>query len=136
MKATTRKKSTAEQRLSPSEIIVSPIAPAMSKEQACAMFAQEAILFGKRNGIPLYRVCELFGGWVRPWFEATRTPYRSCVDGKETAYMCPGVDWNAAGDVGEMVCYLYESGFFKVVSRNNTEVVYQREKESASALEG
>lgn len=133
MKATTRKERTAAQQ--PSEIIVTPLTPAMSKEQACAMFAQEAILIGSSNVIPLYRVCELLGGWVRPWFDVTRTPYKTAISPTETAYMRPGVEWNAVGDVGHTIYVLYERGFLKVVSASNAEIINQREKGSAYALE-
>lgn len=134
MKATTRKEHDAELKLS--EIIVTPIAPAMSKEQASAMFAQESVLIGNSNVIPLYRVCELFGSWVRPWFEASRKPYdRGAIDG-ESAHMMAGVEWNSVGDVGKLSDVLYERGFRKVVSRNNAEIIIRREMESAYPLEG
>ena len=134
MNATTHKERTATQNAS--EIIVTPIAPAMNKEQASAMFVQESMLIGNSNVIPLYRVCELFGGWVRLWFEALRQPYKHGAIGEETAYMMAGVEWNTVGDVGKSVYVLYERGFKKIVSHNNAEIIAQREKESVYALEG
>lgn len=85
----------------------------LNKEQAENLFNTEAILFGKRNGIPEYRIVELFGEWAGSFIERN-IGYNG--------YLTGGDDYNGWGDCGPdrpMLHHLYLPGFFKVVSEHN-----------------
>lgn len=86
---------------------------ALSNAQANELFNQEAILFGKSNGIPEYRIVELFGEWACAFIERNI---------QHTSYLTAGVDWNCWDDCSAecpIIRYLYHAGFLKVVSENN-----------------
>lgn len=77
------------------------------------MFEANAILFGQTNGIPEYRIVELFGEWAGTFVEGN-IHYKG--------YLIEGMDWNGWGDCGTerpMLHYLYRAGFLKVVSEHN-----------------
>ena len=44
----------------------------MNAAQVRALFEREAVLLGSRDGVPLYRVVELFGKRAAAFVEATR----------------------------------------------------------------
>lgn len=92
----------------------------LSKAQANELFSREAVLFGLNEGIPEYRVAELFGEQVSAWAEG-------CM--KFKGYLVVGEDYNVRGSGGEgrpMVNYFYRSGFLKIVSEHNYQVTVQR----------
>lgn len=96
----------------------------LNKEQAAALFDNEAILFGDCNGIPEYRVVELFGEWVGAFIENTLS-----LDG----YLAGGKDWNGAGACSEdepFIHYFYRSGFYKIVSKHNYRLTVQAHRAS------
>lgn len=86
---------------------------ALNRQQADELFDNEAILFGKTNGVPEFRMVELFGEWAGAFFEK-HVHYNG--------YMIGGEDWNAWGNCTPerpMLNYLYRSGFLKIVTEHN-----------------
>lgn len=96
----------------------------LNRQQADELFDCEAILFGKSNGVPEFRMVELFGEWAGAFFEKNVLT---------NGYMTGGEDWNAWGDCSSdrpLMHYLYRSGFFKVVSEHNYRQSLAHHKES------
>lgn len=97
---------------------------ALTRQQAEDLFTAEAILFGDRNGIPEYRIVELFGEWAGAFFEK-HVHYNG--------YMIGGTDYNARGDCSPekpMLRYLYRSGLFKIVSEHNYRIALNNHRSS------
>ena len=100
------------------------ITTTLSKEQAAALFDNEAILFGECNGIPEHRIVELFGEWTGAFIERVLS-----LDG----YLAAGEDWNGAGACSEeepMIHYFYRAGFYKIVSKHNYRLTVQAHRAS------
>lgn len=96
----------------------------LSRQAAEDLFNQEAILFGKENAIPEYRIVEIFGEWAGAYFE-NNVKYNGYFDG--------GRDYNGWGDCGAerpMLHHLYRSGFFKIVSEHNYRLTLQAHRSS------
>lgn len=96
----------------------------LNKAQADELFSREAVLFGMKEGVPEYRIAELFGEQVSTWVEGRM---------KFKGYLVGGEDYNAWGSCGEdrpMVNYFYRSGFHKIVSEHNYQVTVQRHRAS------
>lgn len=97
---------------------------ALTRQQAEDLFTAEAILFGDRNGIPEYRIVELFGEWAGAFFEK----HVHC-----NGYMIGGTDYNAWGDCSPekpMLHYLYRPGLFKIVSEHNYRIAMNNHRSS------
>lgn len=97
---------------------------ALTRQQAEDLFTAEAILFGDRNGIPEYRIVELFGEWAGAFFEK----HVHC-----NGYMIGGTDYNAWGDCSPekpMPHYLYRPGLFKIVSEHNYRIAMNNHRSS------
>lgn len=102
------------------EINSRPLEYPLSKSQVDTLFEQEAVLFGTNDGVPEYRVVELFGQWAATWTE--KNMYN---DG----YLAPGTEWNGWGDCGPerpMIHYFYRSGFRKVASEHNYRLLLEK----------
>lgn len=85
----------------------------ISKKTADALFDDEAILFGNANGIPEYRIVELFGEWAAAFIEK-----HICYNG----YMVVRVDYNVWDDNGSAhseIRFFSRAGFYKIVSEHN-----------------
>ena len=85
----------------------------LSRAQADALFDANAILFGLANGIPEYRIVELFGEWAGAFVEG------NILNG---GHLISEADWNAWGSCSAerpTIHYLYRTGFLKVVSEHN-----------------
>ena len=98
----------------------------LSKSQTDMLFDQEAVLFGTRNGVPEYRIVELFGDWAATWLE--KNMY---ADG----YLNPGSEWNGWGDCGPerpMRHHFYRSGFHKIASEHNYRLSLEKHNTSTA----
>ena len=98
----------------------------LSKSQVDMLFEQEAALFGSNDGVPEFRVVELFGEWATTWAE--KSMYN---DG----YLKPGVEWNGWGDCGPerpMIHYFYRAGFRKIASEHNYRLSLSKHNTSAA----
>lgn len=96
----------------------------LNKAQADELFDQEAILFATTNGIPEYRVAELFGKEMAEWV---------ANKAHSTGYMEGGRDWNGAGacsDEEPFITYYYRAGFHKIVSKHNYWLTVKKHKAS------
>lgn len=96
----------------------------LSRAQADALFDANAILFGETNGIPEYRIVELFGDWAGAFVEGNIL---------HNGYLVGGKDWNGWGDCcaeRPMIHYLYRSGFLKVVSEHNYRLALASHRDS------
>ena len=85
----------------------------LNRQQADELFDREAILFGKSNGVPEFRMVELFGEWAGEFFEK---------HAHHNGHMNGGEDYNTWGDCGSdrpILHYLCRSGFLKIVSEHN-----------------
>lgn len=85
----------------------------LSRAAAEQIFNQEAICFGDRDAIPLYRMVELFGEAAGYYIERNM--------GYEK-YLVSGRDYNARGSgsaESPIVDYFYKEGFIKVVTNHN-----------------
>ena len=94
--------------------------------QTEALFSREAVLFGPYDeGVPEYRIAELFGERVSTWAEG-------CM--KHGGFLSGGRDWNGYGDCGKdnpMIHYFTKTGFQKIVGYHNYRITVQRHRESA-----
>jgi hypothetical protein len=96
----------------------------LSRQAAESLFDAEAILFGENNGVPEFRIVEIFGEWAGAFFEK-HTHYNGYFEG--------GRDYNGWGDCGSdrpMLHYLYRRGFLKVVSEHNYRLTLRAHKTS------
>ena len=85
----------------------------LSRAAAEQIFNQEAICFGDRDAIPLYRMVELFGEAAGYYIERNM--------GYEK-YLVGGRDYNARGSgsaESPIIDYFYKEGFIKVVTNHN-----------------
>lgn len=85
----------------------------LSSAAAEQIFMQEAICFGNRDAIPLYRMVELFGESAGYYIERNM--------GFEK-YLVGGRDYNSRGSGSEeapIIDYFYKEGFMKVVTNHN-----------------
>lgn len=90
------------------------IVHALNKEQATALFDENAVMQGSSDVIYDYRIAELFGPEVCEWAE-------SCM-GADHFLQC-GPDWSMWGDGG---ChYFTRSGYNKIVSHHNYLVCHE-----------
>lgn len=87
----------------------------LNKAEANKLFENEAILFGETNGVPYYRVVELFGEMAAVFIEKNQ---------KYNGYLKPGTDYNSWGDC--TISCLYRSGFMKIVTEHNITLAKQR----------
>ena len=96
----------------------------LNKVQTDELFSREAVLFGIEEGVPEYRIAELFGEQVSAWTE-------SCM--VYGGHIAAGRDYNICGSGGEnrpMLNYFYRSGFLKIVTEHNYQVTVQRHRTS------
>lgn len=96
----------------------------LSRQAAIDLFEKEAALFDSTNGIPEYRVMELFGEWAISYFENNR--------GWKRIFEC-GEDWNTWGSGNRkrpFIHFLYRQGFFKIVSEHNYRLSFAAHRES------
>lgn len=96
----------------------------LNKQQAEALFAQECILLGSENVVPIARTVELFG--------------RSCAEWIESGiglgcYLRGGYHYNMWSAGGANVHYLTYSGFQQAVSWHNCRLFSQRPTEGSTA---
>ena len=85
----------------------------LNRQQADELFDREAFLFGKCNGIPEYRLVELFGEWAATFIERNI---------HFNGYLNGGEDWNGWGDCSPekpLLHFFYRTGFYKLVSEHN-----------------
>lgn len=85
----------------------------LSSAAAEQIFMQEAICFGDRDAIPLYRVVELFGESAGYYIERNMGFKK---------YLVGGRDYNSRGSGSEeapIIDYFYKAGFMKVVTNHN-----------------
>ena len=98
----------------------------LNRQQADELFDREAILLGKCNGIPEYRIVELFGEWAATFIESN-IHYNGYLNG--------GEDWNGWGDCSTekpMLRFLYRAGLYKVVSEHNYNLMLAGHRSSAA----
>lgn len=98
----------------------------LNRAQADTLFDNEAILFGNTNGIPEYRIVELFGEWAAAFIERN-IHYNGYLNG--------GEDWNGWGDCSAekpMLHFLYRAGLYKVVSEHNYILMLAGHRSSAA----
>ena len=96
----------------------------LSRKAAEDLFEEEAILFGEVNGVPEYRVVEIFGEWAGTFIEK-HIHFEGYLEG--------GRDWNGWGDCGQerpMLHHLYRRGFLKIVSEHNYRLALQSHRSS------
>lgn len=90
-----------------------------------ALFSREAVLFSPSSeGVPEYRVAEIFGQRVSAWAEG-------CM--KDGGYLSWGRDCGGYGSCTEdspMINYFTRTGFQKVVGYHNYLLTLQRHRES------
>lgn len=98
----------------------------LNAAQTDALFSREAVLFGPYSeGVPAYRIAELFGEKVSAWAEG-------CMH--YGGYLGSGKDANGYGSCTEdnpMINYFPKTGFQKIVGYHNYRVTVQRHRESA-----
>ena len=85
----------------------------LKKEEAEALFEKEAVMMVDRNGVPYYRVIDLFGEQAARFIVRHQSP-----DG----WLQTGRDCSAFGECSAerpLINYLHKSGFIKVVSEHN-----------------
>lgn len=85
----------------------------LNRRQADELFDREACLFGESNGIPEYRIVELFGEWAAAFIEGNI---------HYNGYLYGGEDWNGFGGSSAerpILRFLYREGLYKVVSEHN-----------------
>ena len=85
----------------------------LNRQQADELFDREACLFGESNGIPEYRIVELFGEWAAAFIEGNI---------HHNGYLDGGEDWNGFGGSSAerpILRFLYREGLYKVVSEHN-----------------
>ena len=87
----------------------------LNKVEVEQLFEDESILFGDTNGVPYYRVVELFGEMAAVFIEKNQ---------KYDGYLKPGADYNSWGDC--TISYLYRTGFMKVATEHNISIAKQR----------
>ncbi len=85
--------------------------------QAEALFNQEGVAFGNKNGFPVFRAVELFGRAAAEWLEAGM---------KMDGYIAPGAGFNVWGDVD----YLTFTGFLKLITWHNCIILERMSAES------
>lgn len=101
----------------------------LSKQQAEALFAREAILLGtgmfitrNNESVPMHRIGELFGVEMMEWFETgTHNHFKG------------GEDYNIIGggsDGSPFIHIVYHDGFMNIVCRHNRKLVAQAHKTS------
>ena len=96
----------------------------LNRQAAETLFEEEAILFGEANGIPEYRIVEIFGEWAGVFMEKN-IYFQGYLEG--------GRDWNGWGDCGQdrpMLHYMYRRGFLKIVSEHNYRLTLQAHRSS------
>ena len=96
----------------------------LNRQAAETIFEEEAILFGESNGIPEYRIVELFGEWASVFIEK-HIHFKGYLEG--------GRDWNAWGDCGQerpSLRFFYRRGFLKIVSEHNYRLSVQAHRSS------
>lgn len=96
----------------------------LNRQQAEALFDAEAVLFGTSNGIPEYRIVELFGEWAGAFMEKHI---------HSEGYLAGGRDWNAWGDCGQerpMLRYLLRPGLLKIASEHNYRIALSNHRSS------
>lgn len=96
----------------------------LKKEEAEALFEKEAVMMVDRNGVPYYRVIDLFGEQAARFIAENTKP-----DG----WLKPGRDGNGFGECSAerpLINYLYKSGFIKVVSEHNYLLLCKEQKHS------
>ncbi len=103
----------------------------LNLQQADDFFDREAILFGKSNGIPEYRIVELFGEWAGAFF----VKHAHC-----NGYMIAGEDFNSLGGGSSdipLIHFLYRAGFRKVVTEHNFRcaVAHHRSNEAGRVVD-
>lgn len=98
----------------------------LNAAQTDALFNREAVLFGPNDeGVPEYRVAELFGERVSAWAE-------SCM--KDGGYLQFGKNfcWYGGGEEAKLaINFFYRFGFQKIVGYHNYLITAQRHRESA-----
>lgn len=96
----------------------------LSKAATVELFEKEAILFGTSDVIPFYRAIELFGEEAAAFFDEN-IKWNECLKG--------GEDWNAWGaytDKRPITNCLYKTGFLKLVTEHNYQLVIKAHSES------
>ena len=96
----------------------------LSRQAAESLFDAEAILLGENNGVPEFRVVEIFGEWAGTFLDKHRHFH---------GYFEGGRDYNGWGDCGPdrpLLFHLYRRGFLKVVSEHNYRLTMQAHKTS------
>lgn len=96
----------------------------LSKEQTEELFRAEALLFGASEGVPQYRIVELFGEPAAIFIDRNM---------KHEGYLVGGRDFNSWGECSKdrpMINYFYKAGFYKIVSEHNYLLTLQAHKSS------
>lgn len=97
----------------------------LNAAQTDALFNREAVLFGPNNeGVPEYRIAELFGERVSAWAE-------SCM--KDGGYLEFGKNfcWYDGGGEDKLdINFFYRVGFQKIVGCHNYLITAKRHRES------
>lgn len=94
----------------------------LKKDQITELFEQESFFLYSQDVIPEYRVIELFGESFAEWLD------QCCV---HEGYMKPGADYNEDGaGIGQMKKFFYLSGFRKIVSKHNSEIMRELHSQS------
>lgn len=93
----------------------------LSRAQAEALFAAEAVFLYSADMIPEYRVIELFGDDIAKWLD-------SCCG--YNGYMKGGQDYNYCGDYDSLIRSFYMPGFLKIVSKANHAQTLQSHRNS------
>ena len=96
----------------------------LSSKAAEELFEEEAILFGEVNGVPEFRIVEIFGEWAGAFIEK-HIHFEGYLEG--------GRDWNGWGDCGQerpLLHHLYRRGFLKIVSEHNFRLTLQAHRSS------
>lgn len=96
----------------------------LNNAQTDELFNLEAVLLEINEGVPEYRIAELFGERISAWTE-------SCMF--RGGPIAAGRDYNICGSGGDdrpILRYFYRSGFRKIVNEHNYQVTVQRHRTS------
>ena len=98
----------------------------LTKAQALELFEREAALFGKGfytgsdpEGVPLYRIGDLFGPWALDLFEKDRSENTVFQRGRDCGLV--------GGAAYEGFCFevLHRQGFMQMVAYHNRRIAYE-----------
>lgn len=96
----------------------------LNQEQALEIFDREKVFYFDKNGIPKYRVIELFGEQVARWIDKN-TMWQGYLKG--------GIDYNGCGmseDNPQFIEYFLLPGYLKIVTQHNYQITVEQENKS------